>query len=148
QRGDTKTVHQLQRLLMKSWSAKCLAARQVTQDNRGKHTAGVDGVKSLTPSQRRTLAGTLGLPRKAPPTRRVWIPKPAGQEPRRLGIPTLRDRAAQALAKLALDPEWEARFEPYSYGFRPGRSAHDAIDAIFKLANRGPKYVLDADIAK
>jgi len=148
QRGDVKAVHQLQRLLMQSWSAKCLAVRKVTQDNRGKHTAGVDGVKSLAPHQRLVLAATLRIPNKALPTRRVWIPKPGSAEQRPLGIPTLHDRAAQALAKLALEPEWEARFEPNSYGFRPGRSTHDAIGALFNLTNRVPKYVLDADLTK
>src|SRR5205823_10334961 len=85
---------------------------------------------------------------KARPTRRVWIPKPGTPEQRPLGIPVMRDRASQALLKLALEPEWEARFEPNSYGFRPGRSAHDAIDAIFKSIKQKDKDVLDADIAK
>jgi RNA-directed DNA polymerase len=130
-----------------SRSAKLLAVRRVTQDNRGKRTAGVDGVKSLTPPQRLRLASALRLPTKASPLRRVWIPKPGTDEQRPLGIPTLQDRAAQALLKLALEPEWEARFEPHSYGFRPGRSAHDAIEAIFNDVKRA-QYVLDADIAK
>jgi len=148
-RGDVKAVHTLQRLLLRSWSAKCLAVRRVTQDNRGKHTAGVDGVKSLSPAQRLPLVRALRLPRRPPPTRRVWIPKPnAPGEHRPLGIPTLADRAAQALVTLALEPEWEARFEPHSYGFRPGRSAHDAIAAIFNATCKQPKYVLDADIAQ
>ena len=147
-RGDVKTVHSLQRLVMKSWSAKCLAVRKVTQDNQGKRTAGVDGVKSLTPAQRVNLVTHLHLRAKAKPTRRVWIPKPGTTEQRPLGIPVMWDRAAQALVKLALEPEWEARFEPNSYGFRPGRSAHDAIEAIFSAIRQRPKYVLDADIAK
>ena len=71
QRGDAPAVRKLQRLLVKSWSAKCLAVRRVTQENRGKHTAGVDGVKSLPPSQRPALVRSLRLPRTAPPTRRV-----------------------------------------------------------------------------
>ncbi|HBL12512.1 MAG TPA: hypothetical protein DD379_14125, partial [Cyanobacteria bacterium UBA11162] len=58
--------------------------------------------------------------------RRVWIPKPGSPEPRPLGIPTIADRALQALVKAALEPEWEAKFEPNSYGFRPGRACHDA----------------------
>jgi RNA-directed DNA polymerase len=148
QRGDRKTVHRLQRLLINSWSARCLAVRRVTQDNRGKKTAGVDGVKRLTPSERLELAKTLKLTQTAQPVRRVWIPKPGKSEQRPLGIPTIRDRAEQALAKLALEPEWEAYFEPNSYGFRPGRSAHDAIQAIYVSINRKPKYVLDADIAQ
>lgn len=148
QRGDVKTVHRLQKLLLKSWSAKCLAVRKVTQDNQGKKTAGVDGIKNLTPQQRLLMVNKLKLTNKASLTRRVWIPKPGKAEKRPLGIPTMEDRARQGLAKLALEPEWEARFEPNSYGFRPGRGCHDAIDAIFKLTNRKPKYVLDADVEK
>ncbi|MCL4552142.1 MAG: group II intron reverse transcriptase/maturase [Candidatus Marsarchaeota archaeon] len=147
-RGDVKAVHRLQRLLMKSWSARCLAVRRVTQDNQGKKTAGIDGVKSLTPPKRLALVKALSLTQKAQPTRRVWIPKPGATEKRPLGIPTMSDRAVQALAKLALEPEWEAKFEPNSYGFRPGRSCHDAIEAIFGSIKLKAKYVLDADIAK
>lgn len=147
-RGDVKTVRRLQKTLMKSWYARALAVRKVTQDNQGKKTAGVDGVKSLTPKQRLNLVGNLKLGTKVSPTRRVWIPKPGTEEKRPLGIPTMKDRALQALAKLALEPEWEAKFEPNSYGFRPGRSCHDAIEAIFSAIRLMPKYVLDADIAK
>src|SRR5437867_2420477 len=75
-RGDVQAVRKLQRLLVRSRSAKLLAVRRVTQDNRGKRTAGVDGVKSLTPPQRLRLANALTLPTKASPLRRVWIPKP------------------------------------------------------------------------
>jgi RNA-directed DNA polymerase len=85
--------------------------------------------------------------RKANPLRRVWIPKPGKKEKRGLGIPTLIDRAGQALAKQALEPEWEAQFERNSYGFRLGRSCHDAIEAIHNSISRKAKYVLDADIA-
>lgn len=147
QRGDTKAVHKLQRLLLSSWAAKCLAVRRVTQDNRGKKTAGIDGVKALTPSQRMQLVQSLTLSGTARPVRRVWIPKPGKTEKRPLGIPTMQNRAEQALAKLALEPEWEAKFEPNSYGFRPGRSVHDAIVALSMAMRRQPKYVLDADIA-
>ena len=148
QRDDVRTVRQLQKTLIRSRSAKTLAVRQVTQDNQGKKTAGLDGVKSLSPTQRLVLVATLKMPAKATPTRRVWIPKPGSQEKRPLGIPTLYDRALQALVKKALEPEWEARFEANSYGFRPGRSAHDAIQAIFSAICNKTRYVLDADIAK
>jgi RNA-directed DNA polymerase len=113
-RGDVRTVRNLQRLLMKSRSAKLLAVRRVTQDNQGKRTAGLDGIKSLTPPQRLALARTLTLEGKAIPVRRSWIPKTGSTEQRPLGIPTLPDRARQALVKSALEPEWEARFEPNS----------------------------------
>ena len=148
ERGDVKAVRKLQKTLIRSWSAKCIAVRRVTQDNQGKNTAGVDGVKSLTPKQRTSLVDKLKLSGKTRPTRRVNIPKPGTTETRSLGIPTINDRALQALVKLALEPEWEARFEPNSYGFRPGRSCHDAIEAIFNSIRSKAKYVLDADIAK
>lgn len=147
-RGDVKAIRRLQKTLMKSWSAKVLAVRRVTQDNQGKKTAGVDGIKSLTPKQRFALVAKLKPNSKCRPTRRVWIPKSGGKEKRPLGIPTMYDRALQALVKMALEPEWEARFELNSYGFRPGRSCHDAIEAIFTAIKQKPKYVLDADIAK
>ncbi|MCW6051298.1 group II intron reverse transcriptase/maturase [Lyngbya sp. CCAP 1446/10] len=147
-RGDLKVVRKLQKTLMKSWSARALSVRKVTQDNTGKNTAGVDGVKSLTPVARIKLASQLKLSGKSQATRRVWIPKPGSNEKRPLGIPTMNDRALQALAKQALEPEWEARFEPNSYGFRPGRSCHDAIGAIYIAINQMPKFVLDTDIAK
>jgi RNA-directed DNA polymerase len=150
-RDDRQRVHNLQRLLLRSWSARCLAVRQVTQDNRGKHTPGVDGVASLTPQQRLRLADRLRHLRLwiVQLIRRVYIPKPGNPtEQRGLGIPVMADRACQALVKLALEPEWEAKFEPNSYGFRPGRSTHDAIEAIFNTICRKPKFVYDADIAK
>jgi RNA-directed DNA polymerase len=132
-----------------SWSAKLFAVRRVTQDNQGKRTAGVDGVKSLTLPQRLGLAQSLPLDGTASPVRRVWIPKPdSTTEHRPLGIPTIVDRARQTLVKLALEPEWEARFAPNSYGFRPGRSCHEAITAIFTAIGHKAKYVLDADIEK
>jgi RNA-directed DNA polymerase len=148
QGGEVRRVRMLQRLLRRSRSAKLLAVRRVTQDNQGKKTAGVDGVKSLTPEQRLILVANLKLDHKAKPARRVWIPKPGSDEQRPLGIPTIRDRALQTLVKMALEPQWEAQFEPNSYGFRPGRSSWDAIGAIYVNINLKPKWVLDADIAK
>ena len=147
-RGDVKTVRKLQKTLMRSWSNRILAVRRVTVENQGKKTAGVDGVKSLSPEARLNLVGKLKLGHKAKPVRRVWIPKPGKTEKRGLGIPTIFDRALQALVKLALEPEWEAQFEPNSYGFRPGRSCHDAIEAIHISISQKPKYVLDADISQ
>ena len=147
-RGDVKQLRRLQRLLVKSTAAKLLAVRRVTQDNRGKNTAGVDGVKSIRPPQRLKLALKLEISDQAFPIRRVYIPKPGKKEKRPLGIPTIEDRAKQALVKLALEPEWEAQFEPHSYGFRPGRSVHDAVKYIKLDIQRKDKYVLDADIRK
>jgi len=149
-RGDKKRVRGLQRLLLHSFSARCLAVRQVSQDNQGKNTPGVDGVARLTPLQRVRMVKQLrNLSLSPAPIRRVYIPKASNPNERRsLGIPIMRDRAEQALVKLALEPEWEARFEPNSYGFRPGRCPQDAIEAIFNYIRLKPKYVLEADIEK
>ena len=78
----------------------------------------------------------------------MYIPKPGGKQ-RPLGIPVITDRVHQARVVNALEPEWEARFEPKSYGFRPGRGCHDAIEAIFQVAKQNPRrlWVLDADLA-
>ena len=147
-RGEVKLVRKLQKTLMRSWSNRVLAVRRVTVENQGKKTAGVDGNKSLSPKARLELAGQLKLTGKSQPTRRVWIPKPGRDEKRPLGIPTMYDRALQAVVKAALEPAWEAIFEPSSYGFRPGRSCHDAIKQIKNCIQCKAKYVLDADIAK
>jgi RNA-directed DNA polymerase len=146
--GDVKRVRKLQKTLMRSWSNKVLSIRRVTQDNRGRKTAGVDGRKSLSPEARFKLVGQLKFSGKSRPTRRVWIPKPGKEEKRPLGIPTIYDRALQALLKNALEPEWEALFEPNSYGFRPGRSCQDAVLTIKNSILKKPKFVLDADISK
>jgi RNA-directed DNA polymerase len=144
--NELAKVRRLQKLLVSSWYAKALAVRKVSQDNRGKRTAGIDGVKNLSAEMRMKMVNDLRVEEKAKAVRRIWIPKPGKKEKRPLGIPTIRDRARQALVKLALEPEWEARFETNSYGFRPGRSAHDAIEAIFCGVGRMPKFVFDADI--
>ncbi|MBC6420646.1 MAG: group II intron reverse transcriptase/maturase [Hormoscilla sp. SP12CHS1] len=150
QEGNKQKVRKLQGLLNRSWSAKMIAVRQVTQQNQGRKTAGVDGATALTPMQRQKLVGQLRVTReaKAKPTRRVWIPKPGRDSKRPLGIPTIHDRALQGLVKQSLEPEWEAYMEANSYGFRPGRGCHDAIAAIFDSIRYKPKWVLDADIAK
>ena len=147
-RGEIKQVRKLQKTLMNSWSCKVLAVRRVTQDNRGKKTAGVDGIKNLSPIARMKLTGQLKLTGKSKPTRRVWIPKPGKDENRPLGIPTMYDRALQGVVKTALEPEWEAKFEASSYGFRPGRACQDAVKHIKIAIQSKAKYVLDADIAK
>jgi len=154
QHGNTQAVHKLQKVLTKSRAGRLLAVRKVTQDNQGKNTAGVDGVKAVAPQQRLALAEQIHPKRwegnQPRPVRRVWIPKPGKTEKRPLGIPVMQDRAHQCLIKLALEPEWEARFEPRSYGFRPGRGCHDAIEAIYTtLCRRNAKrvWILDADLA-
>src|SRR6266480_706480 len=150
QRGNQRAVHKLQKLLMKSEAARMLAVRRVTQENQGKKTAGVDGVKSVKPKERLLMANQIHPKhwkgQKTLPVRRVWIPKPGKAEQRPLGIPPMIERCKQAVAKMALEPEWEAQFEPNSYGFRPGRSCHDAREAIFNAIKSKPKYVFDADI--
>ncbi|NEQ85875.1 MAG: group II intron reverse transcriptase/maturase, partial [Moorea sp. SIO2I5] len=136
QEGNKPKVRKLQKLLTKSKAARLLAVKRVTQDNRGKRTAGIDRKKELNPKERLELANNLKLDGKASPVRRIMIPKPGRKEKRPLGIPTINDRAKQALAKIALEPEWEAQFEPNSYGFRPGRSTKDAIAAIYGDINK------------
>lgn len=147
QRNDVKTMHRLQKMLLSSKSSKLLAVRQVAQDNQGRKTPGIDGLANLSQKERLQLAESLNLEKKGKPVRRIWIPKPGKTEKRPLGIPTIEDRAKQALIKMALEPEWEAKFEPNSYGFRPGRSCHDACQAIFESIKRKTAYVLDADIS-
>jgi RNA-directed DNA polymerase len=150
QRGDRQTVHGLQQQLMESEAARLLAVRRVTEENAGRHTAGVDGVKSLTSRERLVMAATIH-PRNwnhqpPMPVRRVWVAKPGTTERRPLAILPMIDRCKQALVKLALEPEWEVKFEPHSYGYRPGRGTHDAIAAILVAIERHPSFVFDADI--
>ena len=144
-----RTARKLQKLLMKSWYARLLTVRRVTQDNRGKHTAGIDGVKSLTPEKRLVLAKAMHCNGKATPLRRTWIPKRgSATEKRPLGIPTQYDRAQQTVVRQALEPAWEAKLSPQTYGFRPGRSCWDAIEAIFNAIRYRPQYALQVDIAQ
>ena len=148
-KGDKLQVTHLQKILINLLETKLLAVRKVTQDNRGKKTAGIDGVKLLTPVQRIRLVYKIKIDGRCDPIKQCLVPKSSKLDKyRSLGIPTIRDRAKQALALLALEPEWEAKFEKNSYGFRPGRCTHDAIEAIHSSINKSPKYVLDGDIRK
>lgn len=144
-----KTVRNLQRLLMKTYSNILLAVRRCTQQNQGKKTPGVDGLVVLEPKARGLLVDILKkfIPWKPLPSKRVYIPKSNGKK-RPLGIPTIIDRCLQAIVLNALEPCWEAQFERTSYGFRPGRSAHDAVEKIFAAVrpNKRKKWVVDADI--
>jgi RNA-directed DNA polymerase len=150
--GDLARVRRLQKLMLRSRSNTLLSVRRVTERNAGRLTAGVDGEVALTDEAKTELVSRVHDPAdvfKALPVRRVFIPKPGGKR-RPLGIPVILDRVHQARVVNALEPEWEARFEPKSYGFRPGRGCHDAIEAIFQVAKgKNPRrlWVLDADLA-
>lgn len=80
------------------------------------------------------------------PVRRVWIPKPGTQKQRPLGVPAVRDRVVEEALRRILEPIWEPTFSPDSYGFRPGHSAHEAVDRIYTHLNKGYQWVVDADI--
>ncbi len=147
--GDLPKVRTLQRIMLRSYENRCEAVRRVTQVNQGKYTPGVDRVIVKTPKARGELVDRLANyePWKPLPARRVYIPKANGKQ-RPLGIPVVLDRAIQAIVKNALEPFWEAKFEDSSYGFRPGRGCHDAIERIYNLASAkgNRRWVLDADI--
>jgi RNA-directed DNA polymerase len=150
QAGDMKRVRSLQKLMLRSRANALVSVRRVTEVNAGRRTAGVDGRIVLLASVKADMAEWVQQCRSWTPwpVKRVYIPKKRGKRP--LGIPIIADRALQALVVNALEPEWEARFEPKSYGFRPGRGCHDAIAAIFTVAKGAAprrRWVLDADLA-
>ena len=135
---------------MRSQANRLMAVRRVTQINKGRRTPGIDQKVYETPAERLQLAKELVTLRvndwQPPPVKRIYIPKkPAKLRP--LGIPTQLDRCFQAIVKNALEPYWEAQFEHFSFGFRPGRRAMDAITAIFNFTLKGARLIiLDADI--
>ncbi|MGW0993554.1 group II intron reverse transcriptase/maturase [Streptomyces sp. NPDC002523] len=149
---DWAVVRSLQKLMLRSWSNTLISVRQVTQRNVGRRTAGIDGETALSPEARMDVAVRVHRTRSSwnpLPVRRVYIPKANGKQ-RPLGIPVIMDRCHQARVRNALEPEWEARFEPRSYGFRPGRSCADAIGALFSTLNGSRArrlWILDADLS-
>ena len=152
--GDKRKAKYLQKLILKSKAARFLAIRQVTQLNAGKKTAGVDGKASLSFEERLALSETLKQnvnTWESNKLREIPIPKKDGTM-RMLKVPTIADRAWQCLVKYALEPAHEATFHARSYGFRPGRSAHDAQKFLFQnlraSSNGINKRVLELDIEK
>ena len=147
--GDSRKVRDLQRMLVRSPAALKVAIKRVTQINKGKRTPGVDGNLALSDSKRGKLFVKImnrNINKHKPkPAYRTQIPKSNGKT-RSLGIPTIIDRVYQELLRLALEPQWEHRFEPTSYGFRPARRVHDAMERIFHdIHYRKFKYVFEGD---
>ena len=144
--GKWRTVRSLQRLLVRSESAKALSVRRVTE-NRGRNTPGIDRQTWSTPEVKWDALNTLGKGYHPQPLRRVYIPKSNGER-RPLGIPTMTDRAMQALHLLALDPVAEVVADTHSYGFRRERSTTDAIEQVRNALGRSesPTWVLEGDI--
>lgn len=152
--GDRRKARSLQKLILKSTSARFMAIRQVTQLNAGKRTPGADGKSSLSFKERLELSEILRTyvnDWKHQGLRQIPILKKNGKT-RILKVPTLADRAWQCLAKSALEPAHEATFHARSYGFRPGRSAHDAQKILFlnlnSRVNGIDKRVIELDIEK
>lgn len=145
--GRWGKVKALQRLLTHSFYGRAIAVRRVTE-NRGKHTPGVDGIIWNTPEDKINAVLSLNRPGYKPkPLKRTYIPKSNGKK-RPLSIPTMYDRAMQALYLLALIPVAEAKADKHSYGFRPERSQADAIEQCFTVLapKRSAQYILEGDI--
>ena len=152
--GDKRKAQSLQKLILKSTAARLLAIRQVTQLNAGKKTSGVDGKASLTHKERFEVSEELKQHTNNwhhQKLREIPIPQKDGKT-RILKVPTIADRTWQCLVKYALEPAHEATFHARSYGFRAGRSAHDAQKILFlKLSSKAKgieKRVLELDIEK
>ncbi len=144
--GNYRKIRNLQRLLVRSLSARLKAVRQVAQENKGKFTPGIDGELWTTPKLKLEAAFILHKRSKTKPLRRIYIPKKDGSL-RPFGIPVMLDRARQALWNLALIPVVETTSDPVSYGFRPYRSCWDAHAQLQVVLSRA-QWILDADIRK
>ena len=152
--NDTKSIRETFNLLAKgSQAVRILAVWRITQRNKGKKTAGIDGIyipngdRDLQYQLRLKLLDEIDILRKPDPIKRAFIEKPNGKK-RPLGIPTIRDRINQEILRIAIEPIVESHFSPSSYGFRPKRNCQDAIEHLFnKLSNNDrPRYIIEGDI--
>jgi RNA-directed DNA polymerase len=146
--GKVRLARRLQYVLTHSFYAKVLAVKKVTE-NKGKRTAGVDGVRWKTPTERMKAALSLtDKCYKALPLMRIYIPKPNSDKMRPLSIPTFYDRAMQALFAMALQPWAETTADTTSFGFRLYRSSQDAAEYLFNCSSKktSAPYVLEGDI--